>query len=72
MSMVFRTMKILDMPVDPDMPSATTRDEVRTEEVVDAEYTAMVRSSFADTPGTDAQDQSVAPGIDAPTDGEIV
>uniref|UniRef100_M1DA35 Polyprotein protein n=1 Tax=Solanum tuberosum TaxID=4113 RepID=M1DA35_SOLTU len=37
--------------------------------------TSMVGSSGASvdvTPGTDAQDQSAAPGIDAPTDGATV
>uniref|UniRef100_M1DAH1 Polyprotein protein n=1 Tax=Solanum tuberosum TaxID=4113 RepID=M1DAH1_SOLTU len=37
MSMIFGMVEILDMPVDPDMPLATTGDELRTEEVATAE-----------------------------------
>ncbi|KAG5580847.1 hypothetical protein H5410_051474, partial [Solanum commersonii] len=37
MSIIFGTMEISDVPVDPDMPPATTKDDVRAEEVADPE-----------------------------------
>uniref|UniRef100_M1E049 Polyprotein protein n=1 Tax=Solanum tuberosum TaxID=4113 RepID=M1E049_SOLTU len=106
MSMNLGEIEIPNMPVDPDVPLATTGDEVRVDEVVDAESkakideeklfdeqasyegltkleetmidstvrislidTTMAEFILLDTPGTDAQDQSTTPSIDAPTDG---
>uniref|UniRef100_M1D863 Polyprotein protein n=1 Tax=Solanum tuberosum TaxID=4113 RepID=M1D863_SOLTU len=40
MSMIFRTVEIPDMPADADMPSATTGDEIRAEEVAVVESEA--------------------------------
>uniref|UniRef100_M1DZA2 Polyprotein protein n=1 Tax=Solanum tuberosum TaxID=4113 RepID=M1DZA2_SOLTU len=38
--MIFRRVEIPDVPVEPDMPPATTRDNVRVEEVADPESEA--------------------------------
>uniref|UniRef100_M1DGS2 Polyprotein protein n=1 Tax=Solanum tuberosum TaxID=4113 RepID=M1DGS2_SOLTU len=40
MSMIFGTVEIPDMPVEPDIPSATTVDEVRVDEAADSESEA--------------------------------
>uniref|UniRef100_M1DXP7 Polyprotein protein n=1 Tax=Solanum tuberosum TaxID=4113 RepID=M1DXP7_SOLTU len=40
MSMIFETLEIPDMPTDTEIPLATTRDEVRVEEVDAAESEA--------------------------------
>uniref|UniRef100_M1DMB1 Putative plant transposon protein domain-containing protein n=1 Tax=Solanum tuberosum TaxID=4113 RepID=M1DMB1_SOLTU len=103
-----------DVPVEPDIPPATTGEDVRAEEVADSEseaekdeeilevveeasyeglteteeamVDAAVQTSLADTPlaapsgpttsevtpSNNAQDQSVTPGTDAPTDGATV
>uniref|UniRef100_M1DZP8 Polyprotein protein n=1 Tax=Solanum tuberosum TaxID=4113 RepID=M1DZP8_SOLTU len=69
MSMIFGTVDIPNMLADSDVPPSTTGDEIS------LAYTSMAGSSGASvavTPGTDAQDQSVALGIDSPTDEATV
>jgi len=39
-SMIFGSVEIPDIPVDPDVPLATTEDEVQTEEVAAAKSEA--------------------------------
>ncbi|XP_049394644.1 uncharacterized protein LOC125858917 [Solanum stenotomum] len=40
MYMIFGMVEIPDVPVEPDMPSATPGDDVRTEDIVDPEFEA--------------------------------